>query len=106
MRAGALDEPVVFKRLVEAQSASGAVTKVYRSYYPTRAARRKLSAVVGNGLNASEDFIGSTIVLQVRIHPCIKDDQRVEYMGNDYKINLIDKQGDGTYLLTCQKINK
>lgn len=39
-----------------------------------------------DGISAMEQFIGRTIVFQIRAYPIIKDSQRVVYMNNIYEI--------------------
>lgn len=106
MRAGLLRELIEFKEPKETQSDSGFPRKEYVSVYTCKAYRKKLSAVFGDGMNASEEFIGKTIVFQVRYHPIIKDTQRIGYCGNEYQIKLLDPQVDQTYIITCSKIDR
>lgn len=108
MRAGLLREILVFKDPLPVTSPSGAVKKVYKKVYSCKAYRKKLSSVRdADGLNAMEEFIGNTLVFQLRYHPVINENQRVLYQGNDYSITLLDRQiHDNTYLITLTKINK
>lgn len=107
MRAGLLRETITFEELRETKTVSGFMKKEYTPALTVKANRKKLSAIVGDAINASEEFIGKTLIFQVRFHPAIKDNQRVSYLGRKYNIELLDKQmQDNTYLVTCRKINE
>ena len=101
MRAGLLKEWITFYGLKESRTPSGAVEKKYdEAVLKVRCYRKKITAPVGNGLNAYEEF-------QVRYNPTINERQRISYQGRMYKIVLLDKQHeDNTYLITCSKINE
>lgn len=105
MRAGLLKEFITFSELREIRSASGAMKREYAEVLRTRCCRKKLTAAYGNGLNASEEFIANTIILQARCNALINERQRITYQGKGYKIILLDKQPDNTYLITCSKEN-
>lgn len=107
MRAGLLRHEILdFQELQSTKSPSGATKKEYVSILKTRANRRKLTAVVNrDGVNASEQFIGNMIVVQVRFNPLIKENMRVIYQSKTYSIQLLDKQPDNTYLITLNKEN-
>ncbi|MEG1685858.1 MAG: phage head closure protein [Bacteroides sp.] len=106
MRAGLLRDRIYFKELREIRSPTGFVKKEYYNIFSCKAYRKKLSTVLGNGIDAMEEFIGNTIVFQIRYYPIIKNNQRVEYQGNEYDISLLDRQIDNTYIITLTKINK
>lgn len=106
MRAGLLTETIDIYDLQTTISATGAVTKEYVKTYTIKAHRKKLSASVGNGINASEEFIGNSLVLQVRNYPFINENIRIKYGGNFFKVILLDLQNDNTYLITCSKNNE
>lgn len=107
MRAGLLREKLVVLELRKDQSTSGAVSKDYVPILTTKAAKRKLTAVMDKeGVNAGEEFIGDMVVLQIRFNPIINDSQRVVFQNRKYKIKLVDKQADNSLLLTLQKINE
>lgn len=108
MRAGLLREILEFKELIATKTATGATRNEYVSILTTRAARKKLTAVVTqDGVNASEQFIGNILVFQIRYNPLIKDNQRVIYQNNEYSIQLLDRQIiDNSYIVTLKKINK
>ena len=80
--------------------------KVYNETHKIKAYRKKLSASVGNGINASEEFIGNTLVFQTRKYSFINEDVRIKYRNNFYKVILIDLQNDNSYLITCSKVNE
>lgn len=103
MRAGLLRETLIFKELKEISSPSGFVKKEYVPILTCKAYKKKLSSVIGDGVNAMEQFIGNTIVFQIRYNPTIKENQKVEYQGKDYSITLLDRQQDNTYLITLAK---
>lgn len=105
MRAGLLRETLIFKELKEVRSSSGFVKEEYVPILTCKTYKKKLSSVIGDGVNAMEKFIGNTIVFQVRYYPVIKEDQRVEYQGKNYSITLLDRQRDNTYLITLTKID-
>ena len=106
MRAGLLREILVFKELREYQSETGFVVKEYEEVFRCKGYRRKMSLVVDkDGISAMEQFIGRTIVFQVRAYPIIKDSQRVVYMNNIYEIKMIDPQRDNTLILTLGRVD-
>lgn len=107
MNAGSLRHEILdFQELQTTKSPSGATKKEYVSILKTRASKRKLTAVVEkDGVNASEQFIGNMIVVQVRFNPLIKENMRVIYHSRTYSIQLLDKQPDNTYLITLNKEN-
>ena len=106
MRAGLLREILVFKELREHQSETGFVVKEYEEVFRCKGYRRKMSLVVDkDGISAMEQFIRSTIVLQIRAYPIIKDSQRVVYMNNIYEIKMIDPQRDNTLILTLGRVD-
>lgn len=106
MRAGLLKDKVVFQKLVEIRTETGAVEKSYVDDVITRAWRKKLSANVGSGMDAYEEYIANTLILQVRKNNKITELHRVSYKGKLYKIVVIDEQSDNTYLITMRKINE
>lgn len=106
MRAGLLTETIHIHQLQKEKSASGSVTKEYVKTHEIKAARKKLSASVGSGINASEEFIGNTLVLQVRKYPFLNENVRIKYGNILYRIILLDLQRDNTYLITCTKVNE
>lgn len=106
MRAGLLREILVFKELREHQSETGFVVKEYEEVFRCKGYRRKMSLVVDKGgISAMEQFIGRTIVFQIRAYPIIKDSQRVVYMNNIYEIKMIDPQRDNTLILTLGRVD-
>lgn len=105
MRAGSLREPVDFLDLKEKQGASGFVKKDYEVVYSCKACKKRNTVKLDDEMNASEAFKETTIVLQVRFHPVIKEGMRIRFNGSEYDIKLIDPQTDHTYLITCKKIN-
>lgn len=107
MRAGLLREILVFKELVKKTSLTGAEIKEYVPVYTCKAYKKKQATVAnGDGLNAKEQFINILFIFQVRYHPLIKDNQRVEFQGRDYAITLLDMQRDNTYLVTLNKVDE
>lgn len=105
MRAGLLRELIVFEEEAREETPFGSSRKIYRKVLTCKAYRKKLSAVLGKEVNASEEFIENTIVFQVRYYPIITDKLRIIYNGNTYTIKLLDLQPDHTYLITCTKNN-
>lgn len=106
MRAGLLTETIHIYELQRTTSPSGAVTREYVETHKIKAYRKKLSASVGDGINAREEFIENTLVFQVRKYSFITEDIRIKYGNNFYKVILIDPQRDNTYLITCSKDNE
>ena len=105
MRAGLLEHKLIFKELRKIQSSTGAVKKEYVPIYTCKGEKKRLS-VLGNGIQANEEFIGNTLIFRVRWNPIIRDSQRVEFEGVDYDIFLLDSQGRrDSYLVTLRKIN-
>lgn len=106
MRAGLLRETIHIYELQKATSASGAEKREYVETHKIKAYRKKLSASVGTGVNASEEFIANTLVFQVRKYSFLNENIRIKYGSNFYKVILLDLQSDNTYLLTCSKVNE
>lgn len=106
MRAALLAETIYIHKLQKTTSPSGAVIKEYVQTHTIKANRKKLAASVGNGINANEEFIGNTLVFQVRKYSFLNEDVRIKYGDNLYKILLLDLQTDNTYLITCSKVNE
>ena len=106
MRAGLLRDKISFLELTEIRTESGFKKKEYTNVLTTRCSRRKLSAQYGDGLNANEEFIANTVVVQVRFNRLIKEKQRVDYNSKKWNIILIDKQADNSLMITLSKINE
>ncbi len=107
MKAGLLRETLVFKSPVETQSPTGAVKKDYEEVFQCKACRKKMSLIADkDGVSALEQFIGHTLVFQVRNYPTIKEGQHVVYNGNEYNLKMINPQiRDNSLLLTLEKID-
>lgn len=106
MRAALLTETIHIYKLQKTISASGAVTKEYVETHKIKADRKKLSASVGDGVNANEEFIGNTLVFHTRKYSFLNEDMRIKYGNNLFKVVLLDLQSDNTYFITCSKINE
>ena len=106
MRAGLLTETIHIFELQKTTSETGAEKREYVETHKIRAARKKLSASVGNGINADEEFISNTLVFQVRKYSFLNENIRIKYRNTFYKVILLDIQSDNTYLITCSKINE
>ena len=108
MRAGLLREKLEFQELRTIKNPdSGATKKEFVTVLNARANKRKLTAVVNSdGVNASQEFIGSMIVFQVRYNPVIKMSQQVIYEGQKFEIQLLDRQKDNTCLMTLKRKNE
>lgn len=106
MRAGLLKESISIHELRKKTSDSGAKNTEFVEPHKIKAYRKKLSASVGNGVNASEEFISNTLVFQVRKYKFLNESVRIKYGINFYKITSLDLQADNTYLITCSKINE
>ena len=106
MRSGSLKDRICLLSLQETKNETGGVKKDYVCTHTIRVERRKLSAVLGNGVNASEEFIGNTIVFLSWKYPFLKENMRVRYNNIIYSITLIDPQPDSqSCLITCKKVN-
>lgn len=105
MRAGLLTELITFEEKRGVKTPFGSTEITYVPILTCKAYRKKLSAVLGKEVNASEEFIANTIVFQTRQYPAINENLRVSYKGNTYRIRLLDPQTDRTYLITCAKNN-
>lgn len=105
MRAGLLNETISILQLTTTTSPSGAKKKEYQETHKIKAFKRKLMASLGNGVNASEEFIENTIVLQIRKYSFINDKVRIKHKGNTYSIKLIDNGDKNSYIITCRKVN-
>lgn len=106
MRSGLLTETIAIHQEQTTKSASGAVRKEYVETHRIKAYRKKLSAAVGSGVNASEEFIANTLVFQVWRYSFLNDRVRIKYGGHMYKIIMLDRQLDNSYLITCTKVNE
>lgn len=107
MRAGLLRDVVIFKEARDVRTDTGAVRKEWVEVLRTRGYKRKFSNVTDKDkVEAHEEFYGHFGVIQVRYHPRIKETQRIEFRGVDYKIILLDLQPDNTYLVNVNKLNK
>lgn len=107
MRSALLKETIHILQLQKMTSETGAEKREYVETHKIKAYRKKLSASVGTGVNASEEFIGNTLVFQVRKYSFLNEDIRIKYGSNIYKIiPPFDPQSDNTYLITCSKVNE
>lgn len=108
MRAGLLRETLVFKSAIETQGHTGAVRREYKEVFQCRACRKKMSLIADkDGVSVMEQFIGHTLVFQVRNYPIIKENQHVVYNGNEYNLKMVNLQiNDNSLLLTLEKIDK
>jgi SPP1 family predicted phage head-tail adaptor len=105
MRAGLLTERLSLFEHKKIESESGFGTKEWVKLCDIKAYRKKLKAITGDGVDANEEFISNTIVFQVRAYSIINENLRVEYNGVPYKIILLEKNPDNSYLMTCSKNN-
>ena len=106
MRAALLNETIYIYELRKTTSDSGAKKAEYVETHKIKAYRKKLSATLGSGINASEDFISNTLVFQERKYTFINENIRIKYGAHLYKIISLDLQCDNTYLITCSKFNE
>lgn len=104
MQAGLLIDKVTFYSIEDVRDEFGGVAKTSEEILVTKCYRRKLNTG-GMGVNAIEEFISGTIVLQVRKNALIQDTQHFSYGNYKYKITLIDRQRDGTLLITGTRLN-
>ena len=106
MRAGLLTESIGILEMQKTTSDTGAERREYVERCKIKAYRRRLSAVVGSGINASEEFISNTLVFQVRKYSFLNENIRIKYRDNTYRITLIEPQRDNTYVVTTSKVNE
>ena len=107
MRAGLLRYTAVFSEPVKQRTATGASSIVYQEVFRCRAAKKRFSNVTDKDkVEAKEEFYGHFGVIQVRFSPKIKDNQVVDFLGERYKIILLDYQPDNTYLINLNKVNE
>ena len=104
MRAGLLKETIHIMELQKTTSVTGAEKREYVETHKIKANRKKLSALVGDGVN--EEFISNTLVFQVRKYSFLNENIRIKYGNHMYKVILIDPQSDNSYLITCSKVNE
>lgn len=105
MRAGLLNESIGILILQTTQSETGELKREYVEKHKIKTYRRKLTASVGSGVNASEEFIANTLIFQTRKYSFLQDTIRISYKDRLYEVILIDSQSDNTYLITCKKHN-
>lgn len=104
MQAGLLRDRINFYALTSVQDRSGALTKTVTPVLDTLCARRRM-VTEGMTVNAMEEFISSTLRVQVRYNAVINDKLHFDYDGKKYRITLLDKQHDNTYLITATRLN-
>lgn len=104
MQAGLLRDKITFFEITNVQSRSGAMTKTKTQVLSTLCYRKKLNTS-GMGVDAMQEFIAGTIMVQVRNNKKINDKQRFHYGIYDYRITLIDEQRDNTLLITGTRLN-
>ena len=106
MRAGLLRETIHIYTPQVVINETGEKFSDYIESYKIKAFRKKLSTSVGKGINASEEFIGNTLVFQTRKYSFLNEDVRIRYHDKFYKVILLDIQLDNSYLITCTYINR
>lgn len=107
MRTGALNETISLLSLREIKDETGGVAREYVCTHTIHVERRNLSAVLGNGVNAMEEFIGNTVVFHTWKYSFLNESMRVKYNDTLFSIVLIDPQPDKkSCLITCKKINE
>lgn len=107
MRAGLLRDVAIFKEPVKVQTDTGSVRTEYRVVLKCRAYKKRFSNVTDKDkVEALKEFYGHFGIIQVRYHPAIKENQILEFRGVEYKIILLDKQYDNTYLVNVNRLNE
>lgn len=107
MRAGLLRDLITFYEPREERTETGGVRTVYDQVMKCRANKRKFSNVTDKDrVDAYEQFNGHFGVFQVRYDPRIKENQVIDFRGVRYKIILLDKQYDNTYLINVNRLNE
>jgi head-tail adaptor len=106
MRAGLLTEIIHILELQKTTSETGAEKREYVETQKIKADRKKLSASVGDGVYASEEFFYNTLVFHVRKYSFLNENIHIKYGIHFYKVILLDPQSDNSYLMTCSKINE
>lgn len=107
MRAGLLREVVVFKEPTTIRTPTGASKTEYVPVYRCRMYKRRLTVATDkDAVDAKETFYGHTGIFQVRYSPKINDRQIVEFRGNEYRIDLLDRRPDNSYYVYVTKRNE
>lgn len=104
MRAGLLREKVSFYAETRVQNSAGELVKTSQMVLATLCYRMKKQG--GLLLNASEEFITSTVIIQIRKRAVIKEGMLFRYQNKDYRIENIDEISDQTQIITGKKVNK
>jgi len=105
MRAGLLTETISLYKAKSFINETGEKCKIWVKLKDIRARKRSLKVIAGGGINANEEFIGDTIVFQVRAYPFIDENLRFSYKDKTYKIILMDRQSDNSFIITGSKKN-
>lgn len=105
MIAGQLTERIYILEEHVTENETGNDQFTYIENQTIKARKRKLSASVGKGVNASEEFIANTLVLEVRKYSFLNEKMRVRYGDKTYKVILFDEQPGNSIILTLSKIN-
>lgn len=90
MRAGALRDILIFEAPIEVRSPTGAASREYKEVFRCRAYRKKQTLLSAEEVNAYEQFVYQTTVMQVRKYPQIKYGCRVRYAGCIWEIKMIE----------------
>lgn len=104
MQAGLLKYSISFLQLTTSKDVYGAVTKTWQTALTTKCARHK-SRTNGMSIDAMEEFIQGTVVVQVRNNAFINDKQRFDFGNYRYRITLIERQDDNTLMITGTRLN-
>ena len=104
MQAGLLKYPITFLQLTTSKDVYGAVTKMWQTALTTKCARHK-SRTKGMSIDAMEEFIQGTVVVQVRNNALINDKQRFDFGNYRYRITLIEQQDENTLIITGTRRN-
>lgn len=104
MRAGLLRHIITFQEEKTLEMPSGAIKREWVDVTTIKAEKKKVTSV-NTDIDAKEEFTGNTVIFRTRYYPAINDKMRVKFNGTVYNIQLLDRQLDNTYLITCTKVN-
>ena len=102
--AGTLKYKLIFKQIIETQTASGFITKSKVELLSCKAA--KVKSKNGYGVDAKEMFNSSLIEFKVRFNKLITTDLLVCYNSTEYRIISVDENKfDNSLNLIIDKVN-
>lgn len=102
--AGSLKYKLIFKSVIEVQSASGFVTKSKEDLFTVKAAKLKSEGELKK--DAKELFYSKIITFKIRYNRLVNTDLIIEYNNDEYRIISIDENKyENSLILDIEKIN-